>query len=52
MPEKISIIIKYGMELLILSIPKFNGATVEVWECISNAIPYFIGFVITNPGWD
>ena len=21
--------------------PNFNGATVEVWECLSNFIPYF-----------
>ena len=29
--------------------PNFNGATVEVWEWISNIVPYFIGHVITYP---
>ena len=27
--------------------PNFNGATVEVWEWISNFIPHFTGYVIT-----
>ena len=30
----------------------FNGATVEVWEWISNFIPHFTGHVITYPCWD
>ena len=29
--------------------PDFNGATVEVWEKISNLIPHFIMVVITYP---
>ena len=32
--------------------PNFNGATVEVWECISNFIPHFTGHVITYSCWD
>ena len=27
----------------------FNGATVDVYECVSNFIPYFIMDVITYP---
>ena len=30
----------------------FNGATVEVWEWISNFIPLITGRVITYPCWD
>ena len=30
----------------------FNGATVEVYEWISNFIPHFIKYVITYPCWD
>ena len=30
----------------------FNGITVEVWEWISNFIPYFMMDVITYPCWD
>ena len=30
----------------------FNGATVEVWEWISNFITHFAGHVITYPYWD
>ena len=30
----------------------FNGATVDVWEWISNFIPHFTGYVITYPCWD
>ena len=30
----------------------FNGATVEVWEWISNFIPHITGHVITYPCWD
>ena len=30
----------------------FNGATVEVWELISNFIPHFTVHVITYPCWD
>ena len=29
--------------------PNFNGATVEIWEWISNFIPYFIMYVIIYP---
>ena len=32
--------------------PKFNGATVEVWEWMNNFILYFIMDVITYPCWD
>ena len=32
--------------------PNFNGATVEVWEWISNFIPHFTWHVITHPCWD
>ena len=35
-----------------LSIPNFNGCTVEVWEWISNFIAYFTVHVITYPCWD
>ena len=31
------------------SLPNFNGATIEVWEWISNFIPHFTGHVITYP---
>ena len=31
--------------------PNFSGATVEVWEWISNFIPHFIMDVITYPCW-
>ena len=30
----------------------FNGATVEVYEWISNFIPQFMMYVITYPCWD
>ena len=30
----------------------FNGFTIEVWEWISNFIPYFIGCVFAYPYWD
>ena len=32
--------------------PNFNGATVEVWEWISNIIPHFLMDVIACPWWD
>ena len=32
--------------------PNFNGATVEVWEWISNFIPHLTGLVITYPCLD
>ena len=35
-----------------LSIPNFNGCTVEVWEWISYPIPHFIMDEITSPCWD
>ena len=34
--------------------PNFNGATIEVWEWISNFTPHFTGYVITyiaNHAW-
>ena len=34
------------------SSPNLNGATVEVWEWISNFIPHFTGHVITDTYWD
>ena len=30
----------------------FNGATVDVWEWISNFIPYISGYMINYPHWD
>ena len=30
----------------------FNGATVEVWELISNFIPHFTEHMVTYPCWD
>ena len=35
-----------------VSIPNFNGSTVEVWEWISNIILHFTGHGITYPCWD
>ena len=35
-----------------LSLPNFNGTTVEVWKWISNFIPHFIGYVLAYPCWD
>ena len=32
--------------------PNFNGATVEVWEWVSNLTPHFTMDVITYPCWD
>ena len=32
--------------------PNFNGATVEVWESLSNFIPHCTGHVIAYPCWD
>ena len=32
--------------------PNLNGASVEVWECISNFIQHFIMDVIIYPCWD
>ena len=32
--------------------PNFNGATIEVWEWISNFITHFIGHMITYLCWD
>ena len=39
-------------ELLMMSYrsPSFNGATAEVWECMSNFIPYIMMDVIIYPG--
>ena len=33
-------------------LPNFNGATVDVWECISSFISDFSGHVIAYPCWD
>ena len=33
-------------------LPNFNGATVEVWEWMTNFIPHFIMDVINYPCWD
>ena len=35
-----------------ITFPKLNGATIEVWEWISNFIPHFIMDVIIHPCWD
>ena len=35
-----------------ITIPNFNGCTVEVCEWISDFIPHFIMDVITNLCWD
>ena len=32
--------------------PNFNGTAIEVWEWISNYIPYITDHVITYPYWD
>ena len=32
--------------------PNFNGATIEVWEWVSNFIPHFTGHVIDHPYWN
>ena len=40
------------MGWIYLSNQHFNGITVEVWEWISNFIPYFMMDVITYPCWD
>ena len=37
---------------IIYLFPNFNGATVEVWEWISNFIPHFTRHGITNLCWD
>ena len=37
---------------IIYPFPNFNGATVEVWELLSNIIPHFMMDVITYPYWD
>ena len=31
--------------------PHFKGASIEIWEWISNFTPHFIGYVITYPCW-
>ena len=31
--------------------PKFNDATVKVWEGINDLIPHFTGYVITYTEW-
>ena len=31
------------------SFPNFNSTAVEVWECISNFIPHFVGHVMAYP---
>ena len=32
--------------------PNFNGATVEVWEYISNFIPHYMMDIATYPCWE
>ena len=32
--------------------PNFNGATIEIWEWLSNFIPYFTVHMITYLSWD
>ena len=32
--------------------PNFNSCTIDVWEHVSNFIPYFMMDVITYPLWD
>ena len=32
--------------------PNFNGCAVDVCECISNFIPYYVIDIITKPCWD
>ena len=32
--------------------PNFSGGTIEVWEWLSNLIPYITIDVITYPFWD
>ena len=44
MPNKVWDVITYPF-------PNFNGATIEVWEWISNFIPHFIMDVITHLIW-
>ena len=36
---------------IIYPFPNFNGAAVEVWECISNFIPHFMKDIIDKPYW-
>ena len=33
------------------AVPNFNGATVEVWEWMSNFTPHFIVYMIIFPRW-
>ena len=37
---------------MIYQFPDFDGATVEVWEWISNLIPCFTVYIITHPCGD
>ena len=49
-PAWISNLISYKMwGEITYPLPNFNGATVEVWEWISNFTPHFTGHVITYP---
>ena len=43
-------VIKCGIEITYPS-PNFNGATIEVWERISNFIPHHMMVIITYPCW-
>ena len=37
---------------IIYPFPNFNGATIEIWEWISNFIPHITEHVITYSYWD
>ena len=50
-PKWISNYIQCMWDEITYSFPKFNGATVEVWEWISNFIPHFTGRMITYSCW-
>ena len=37
-----------SVEILYISILNFNGAAIEVWECLSNFISLFTGYAIIS----
>ena len=37
---------------MVYPFPNFNGAAVEVRECIDKFLSYFTGHMITYPRWD
>ena len=39
-------------EEIIYVLPNFNGASIGIWEWISNFIPHFIMDKISSPCWD